>query len=296
MRTEAQPEQVSALDTQTLSTEGGFKDFAESLVQHIDEVFFWRDRDCPRPYYVSQAYERIWGQSCESAYANPSSWIASIHPEDRERVALEFGRAGTDPTQVEYRIVRPDGALRWIWVRMFPVRTETGTPTRLIGIAQDCTDRKQAESMQAFLASIVESSDDSIVGTDLDGTIMSWNQGAEKLFGYNAGEAIGKLITMLFPPDRQKDYVQVLDRIRRQEHIERFESVRVAKDGRRIPVLTIVSPIRDRSGRLQGVSAIYRDMTTEKMAAAELLRAKEAAEAASQAKSTFLATMSHEIR
>jgi len=296
MRTEAQPEQLSAAATEALSTEGGFRDFAESLVQHIDEVFFWRDRGCLRPYYVSQAYERIWGQSCESAYADPSSWIESIHPEDRERVTMEFELAGADPTQVEYRIVRPDGALRWIWVRMFPVRTETGTATRLIGIAQDCTERKQAESMQAFLASIVESSDDSIVGTDLDGSIMSWNQGAEKLFGYTAREAIGKLITMLFPPDRQKDYVQVLDRIRRQEHIERFESVRVAKGGRRIPVLTIVSPIRDRSGRLQGVSAIYRDMTTEKKAAAELLRAKEAAEAASQAKSTFLATMSHEIR
>jgi len=296
MRTEAQPEQFSAPDVQALSTEGGFRDFAESLVQHIDEVFFWRDRQCLRPYYVSQAYERIWGQPCESAYADPSSWIESIHPDDRERVTREFERAGADPTQVEYRIVRPDGGLRWIWVRMFPVRTETGTQTRMIGIAQDCTERKQAESMQAFLASIVESSDDSIVGTDLNGRIVSWNQGAEKLFGYTAGEAIGKLITMLFPQDRQKDYVQVLNRIRRQEHVERFESVRVAKDGKPIPVLTIVSPIRDRSGRLQGVSAIYRDMTTEKKAAAELLRAKEAAEAASQAKSTFLATMSHEIR
>jgi PAS domain S-box-containing protein len=296
MPTEAQPERIAAPEVQALSIESGFKDFAESLVQHIDEVFFWRDRDCLRPYYVSQAYERIWGQPCESAYADPSSWIESIHPDDRERVTKEFERASADPTQVEYRIVRPDGGLRWIWVRMFPVRTETGSPTRMIGIAQDCTERKQAESMQAFLASIVESSDDSIVGTDLNGRIMSWNQGAEKLFGYTAGEAIGKLITMLFPQDRQKDYVQVLNRIRRQEHIERFESVRVAKDGRHIPVLTIASPIRDRSGQLQGVSAIYRDMTTEKKAAAELLRAKEAAEAASQAKSTFLATMSHEIR
>jgi two-component system, sensor histidine kinase and response regulator len=296
MHTEAQPERIAAPDVQALSSEGGFKDFAESLVQHIDEVFFWRDRDSLRPYYVSQAYERIWGQSCESAYADPSSWIESIHPDDRERVTQEFERAGADPTQVEYRIVRPDGGLRWIWVRMFPIRRDTGTPTRMIGIAQDCTERKQAERMQAFLASIVESSDDSIVGTDLNGRIVSWNQGAEKLFGYAAGEATGKFITMLFPKDRQKDYVQVLNRIRRQEHIERFESVRVAKDGRRIPVLTIVSPIRDRSGQLQGVSAIYRDMTTEKKAAAELLRAKEAAEAASQAKSTFLATMSHEIR
>ena len=294
MHTEARPRQ--SLASQISSSEGGFRDFAESLVQHIDEVFFWRDPGCLRPYYVSLAYERIWGQPCESAYSDPSTWIESIHPEDREQVTREFERAGAEPTQVEYRIVRPDGGLRWIWVRIFPVRDETGALTRLIGIAQDCTERKKAESMQAFLASIVESSDDSIVGTDLNGRIMSWNQGAEKLFGYTAEEAIGKLITMLFPQDRQKDYEQVLSKIRRQEHMERFESVRVTKNGRPIPVLTIVSPIRDRSGRLQGVSAIYRDMTMEKKAAAELLRAKEAAEAASQAKSTFLATMSHEIR
>jgi PAS domain S-box-containing protein len=294
MRTEAQPTQSPA--SSAPPSEGGFRDFAESLVQHIDEVFFWRDRECLRPYYVSLAYERIWGQPCESVYADPSSWIESIHPEDRERVLKEFAAAGAQPAQVEYRIIRPDGGLRWIWVRTFPVQGENESPGRLIGIAQDCTDRKQSESMQAFLASIVESSDDSIVGTDLDGQIMSWNQGAEKMFGYTPAEAIGEPITMLFEKDHQKDYRRVLERIRRQEHIERFESVRVAKDGRQIPVLTIVSPIRDRSGRLQGVSAIYRDMTLEKKAAEELLRAKEAAEAASQAKSTFLATMSHEIR
>ena len=135
-------------------------------------------------------------QPPESAYADPSSWIESIHPDDRERVTQEFARAGTDPTQVEYRIVRPDGGLRWIWVRIFPVHSETGALTRLIGIAQDCTERKQAERMQAFLASIVESSDDSIVGTDLNGRIMSWNQGAEKHFGYTPEETIAKLITM----------------------------------------------------------------------------------------------------
>ena len=84
------------------------------VVQHIDEVFFWRDPDCLRPYYVSLAYERIWGQPCESAYCDPSSSIKSIHPEDRERLTQEFARAGAAPTQVEYRIVRPDGGLRCI--------------------------------------------------------------------------------------------------------------------------------------------------------------------------------------
>src|SRR5512140_2779714 len=81
-----------------------FREFAESIVQHIDEAFFWRDPDSLTPYFVSHAYERIWGQPCQSAYANPSSWIESIHPDDRDRVFRNFKVGATaGPTQMEYR-------------------------------------------------------------------------------------------------------------------------------------------------------------------------------------------------
>jgi len=278
-------------------SDDGFREFAESIVQHIDEVFFWRDPSSLKPYFVSHAYERIWGQPCLSVYADPSSWITSIHPDDLERVTHESERAATaSQAQIEYRILRPDGEVRWIWARTFSVPSETAATTRLIGIAQDITERKQAEKMRAFLASIVESSDDSIIGTNLDGRILSWNQGAERLFGYTAEETLGKHITLLFRSSHRTDYLNSLNKVRHQEHIERFESVRVGKDGIPIDVSVILSPIRDTSGRLQGVSAIYRDITASKRADAELVKAKEAAEAASRAKSTFLATMSHEIR
>jgi two-component system, sensor histidine kinase and response regulator len=274
-----------------------FREFAENIVQHVDEVFFWRDPDSLRPYFVSHAYERIWGRSCRSAYADPSSWTESIHPEDLDRVTREFKHAATvSQAQIEYRILRPDGEVRWIWARTFSVPIDAGKATRLIGIAQDVTERKQAEKARAFLASIVESSDDSIIGTDLDGRILSWNRGAEKLFGYTTKEAIGRRITLLFESDRQADHLKTLEKIRRQERIERFESVRIRKGGAPIDVSVILSPIRDPLGRLQGVSAIYRDITASKRADAELVKAKEAAEAASRAKSTFLAIMSHEIR
>src|SRR5579862_8893411 len=150
---------------------------------------------------------------------------------------------------------------------------ETRDPSRPLSSITD-------DSSRAFLASIVESSDDSIIGTDLQGTILSWNQGAENLWGYTSQEAIGQHISMLFPPGQQPDYRVSLERIERQERIERFDSTRVRKDGAVVDVSVILSPIRDHRGRLRGVSAIYSDITEQKRAAAELLKAKEAAEAA----------------
>jgi PAS domain S-box-containing protein len=261
------PEPLSA-STPRRVLEEGFRDFAESIVQHIDEVFFWRDPDNLRPYFVSNAYERIWGWPCESAYTEPSSWIESIHPDDRGRVIRHWEQDGAaGQSQMEYRIIRPDGEVRWVWVRTFPFRDDAGDIRRLIGIAQDYTGHKQAESAHAFLASIVDSSDDSIIGSDIAGTILSWNDGAEKLFGYTREEAIGKSVTILFPPDLRPDYLKTtLNKVGQLREVKRFETVRMAKGGIPIDVSVILSPIRDTTGTVRGLSGIYRDIRDRKQA------------------------------
>jgi PAS domain S-box-containing protein len=130
-------------------------------------------------------------------------------------------------------------------------------------------DRQQAEKTRAFLASIVESSDDSIIGTDLDGQIISWNRASEKLFGYTASEAIGRNITLLFVPEHQDDHLKNLEKIRNGERIERFEGVRVKKGGDLVDVSVILAAVRDPSGQVQGVYANYRDIAGRKRAERE---------------------------
>ncbi|MEP6961378.1 MAG: ABC transporter permease, partial [Acidobacteriota bacterium] len=275
----------------------GFREFAESLVQNIDEVFFWREADNLTPHFVSHAFERIFGRPCTSVYQDPSSWFEAIHPEDRDRAVQDQLRASEcGEVHSQYRIVKPGGEVRWIWLRMFPAPGPLGRFQTLIGVAQDCTERIHAVETQAFLASIVESSDDSIIGTDMDGRIVSWNRGARLLFGYEPEEAIGNPISLLFSSDDRQDYRESAAKVRRLEEIKRFESVRFAKGNRPIDVSIIMSPIKDSFGKVRGVSAIYRDITLQKLANDQLVKAKDAAEVANRAKSEFLANISHELR
>jgi PAS domain S-box-containing protein len=145
------------------------------------------------------------------------------------------------------------------------------------------------ERRVAMLAAIVESSDDAIISKDLDGIIVTWNTGAERLFGYAAAEAIGRPVTMLMPPDRVDEEPVILARIRRGESVEPYETVRRRKDGSLMDVWLTVSPIIDEQRRVVGASKIARDITERK-------RAEHALREADRRKDEFLATLSHELR
>jgi PAS domain S-box-containing protein len=225
-----------------------------------------------------------------------SMTIADIRLRDdvRRLLAELAGRSSGVYSAGTWRHLKKDGTLIDVEIIAHPVFL-AGRHAELI-IVFDITQRMHAEQAHAFLASIVESSDDSIVGTLVDGTIVSWNSASERLWGYSRAEVLGKPISILFPAEQSQAYLTGIERIKRNERIDRFESVRAKKDGTLIDVAVIVSPIKDATGNLVGISAIYHDITERKRDQEELRRAKDAAESASQAKSDFLANMSHEIR
>jgi PAS domain S-box-containing protein len=155
----------------------------------------------------------------------------------------------------------------------------------------------------ARLASIVNSSDDAIVSKTLDGVITSWNAGAERMFGFTAAEAVGRHITMIIPKERLAEEEAVLARLRRNERVDHFETVRQRKDGTLLDISLTVSPVLDASGRVVGASKIARDISDRKAierARAQLLvreqDARAAAEEANMLKDDFLAVLSHELR
>ena len=169
------------------------------------------------------------------------------------------------------------------------VRAARRARQRQYQLRDQLIEREYHLQEQAYLASIVSSSDDAIISKTFDGIVQTWNAGAERIFGYTADEMIGQSITLLIPPERQDEEPKLLERLRRGESIDHFETVRVTKGGRRIDISLTVSPVRDANGRLIGASKIARDITQRKQAEAALREAD-------RRKDEFLATLAHELR
>jgi PAS domain S-box-containing protein len=147
-----------------------------------------------------------------------------------------------------------------------PLFDASGVLIGAVNMLIDITERKRAEEVKQRLASIIEFSDDAIISKNLDGVIESWNAGAERVFGYTADEAIGQPVLMLIPPDRRNEEPEILNRIRRGERIDHYETVRRRKDGSLIDISLAVSPIKDGDGRVTGASKIARDITERRRA------------------------------
>jgi len=196
-----------------------------------------------------------------------------VPPTERDKVAAAIQSVCQgESVRLETVNRRRDGQL-------FPVQVNA----RLVSIGgqavcqviiEDISSRKQAYEDRARLAAIVESSEDAIIGKTLDGTISSWNPGAERLYGYACEEIKGKPVSVLVPPERADDAHTILERLKRGEWIEHYDTVQMRKDGGRVHVLASTSPIRDETGALIGAATITHDIT-ERKRAEEALRASE---------------------
>ncbi len=187
---------------------------------------------------------------------------------------------------------RRDGSEFPVEIALSPVPTERGT--LVMSAIRDITDRKRVEAelrqaheelnrtrdrqlweYQSRLASIVASSDDAIIGKDLEGIVTTWNQGAERIYGYRAEEVIGQSIGVIVPGEHSEELAQILAKIRRGESVEHHESVRIAKDGRRLHMSISVSAVRDSEGTIVGASVIARDITDQKRSEEQLRQAQK---------------------
>lgn len=174
------------------------------LAENIREVFWLLDMESDRLLFVSSAYKTIWGRPLADLDAGRGAWVEGIHPQDRDRVLQAIRtKAARGEYSEEYRIVRPDGAERWIRDRAFPVQAEPGRGLRIAGIAEDVTERKQAEQAAhdraERLRAVVETAGDGIITIDAQGQIDSFNPAAKTMFGYSVQEAIGQNVNLLMP-------------------------------------------------------------------------------------------------
>jgi PAS domain S-box-containing protein len=159
---------------------------------------------------------------------------------------------------------RPDGTRVPFMAFPTPLRDPSGKLIGAVNMLIDVSEHQRAERIERRLSAIVESSDDAIVSKDLNGVIVTWNKGAERLFGYLAEEVVGKPITILIPANRQAEERGILERIRRGERVDHFETARQRKDGSLVDISLCVSPVSDEFGKIIGASKIARDITDQK--------------------------------
>jgi two-component system cell cycle sensor histidine kinase/response regulator CckA len=218
------------------------------LAENISEVFWITNPDLSEMLYVSPAYEKVWGRSCQSLYANPSTFLEAIEPEDRGAAKeLIQKHLGSDEFDHEYRIRRPDGSLRWIWNHGFPVRDAQGRIYRACGLARDITERKQTEERLKFTQFSIDHVATAVMWTDADGRFFNVNDAACRLTGYSREELLSRSVPEIDSNMPREQWAAIWDELRRRGVLS-LESVLIRKDGTECPV-SISSNLLKADGR-----------------------------------------------
>jgi PAS domain S-box-containing protein len=267
-----------------------------AIVDSSDDVILSKDLNGIITSWNAAAVQ-VFGYSPEEIIGTSVLRLIPEALRSEEETILANVRAGRRVEHFETQRVTKSGELIDVSLTISPIKDSSGEVVGASKILRDISGRKRMEETQqtmskrlAEAAAIVESSDDAILSKDLNGIITSWNVGASRIFGYTAEEMIGASILKLIPVELHSDEATIIGKVRAGERIEHFETVRLAKDGRRLTVSLTVSPIKDEQGRVIGASKILRDISDRKRIEESLLQSEKIAAAGRMA-----ATIAHEV-
>ena len=244
------------------------------LANFLPEIVFETDLSGKITFFSQRAFE-ITGFTPKELEKG-MNMLQFVVPEDRERAKENIKKRMTGEKTVssEFTLFRKNGDTYPAIVKTAPIYSENKL-IGLRGLVIDISERKKTKEDTGFLASLVQNSNDAIIGKSLDGSITSWNNAAEYVYGYKASEVIGKSIQILAPAEEQKEIDGILRRIGTGEQIKQYQATRVRKDGSKIDVSLTISPIRNSEGTIIGASTIARDITEQKKAQQSLMESEE---------------------
>jgi PAS domain S-box-containing protein len=240
--------------------------------------------------------EHLFGYPAQEAIGHNIMLVIPADRKEEEAGILKRIRQGERIEHFETLRLKKDGTLIDLSLTISPVKDAAGRIVGASKVARDISERKHAEETTNLLAAIVDSSDDAIISKNLNGVITSWNTGAERLLGYSRDEAVGQHIFLIIPDDRRDEEITILEKLKRGERVNHFETVRRRKDGTMIDLSLTISPVKDATGRVIGASKVARDITESKRIERALRESEESLRRLSDDLESKVQTRTHQLQ